>query len=879
MTKNTELQTFLKKHYIQKGQQSTHTRIGDNNLNIKGGNYCIEGDDLLLFQTLYYNEVIKGNKYEFLTETQPKLSGPIYVDLDFRYNMDIETRQHTEETINEIILMYTDEIKKLIHLENNDKFKCYIMEKPNVNLQNEYTKDGIHLLFDIEMDRKIQRELRNNIIKNKEIIELMNELRLINTLDDVFDIGLTTGQNNNQMIGSRKPGNEAYELTGLSEFIYDGTDGELAQLQKSITPELSFDRFRELSTQEPTKTFQYTSLAKKILLQLEIPKSPRSITSLYTEATGNELIDEYTAYGNMINIKAIDDYHIWAKLVWAFCSMGEELKPVALLMSKRSDKFDLDCFEKIWNCATQDGKLSKEYIWGCAKRSNEAEYIKIRLQYNKKTTELWDKMIHSNSDVNIRNVFLELYEKQYICSDKKGKEFYCITDEMIWDNTEDYVITNKLDDIITLLETGKIKLKNKLKMNDPTTEKYKDLQSLIKKYTELIALLGCRPKRKNITAEITDKIVYTQFKNELNKINEWVSVKNNKMLNWKTLETRPRTEDDKFTYYYDAVYKPDITKDEMDYTDNYFKTLFNNNDGTKQIVINILKTIFCGKKMRNMFFYTGSGCNGKSVFFNLLKAIFTGAMSVIGNDVILENKNKSSLNTELEKLETTLFGYITELKEIDELHTTMIKKISGGDPVDCRALFKSNRTIIPTANLSVLTNKMPYFVVEPAILKRMIVIPMNSKFEVNVDFEEEIMSKKDILFTYIMKVGIYTPVLEQEDLTDEMRIAMEEYREDNIKDYLQEFIQKTFKDCEYNNDVALSIKNKTRIKCDQFITEYKAYLKQNGYTKEYDNNVKFIRKMKREYDQDCLRTNNTNYFIGLERIPYNQDENDEYEEE
>jgi phage/plasmid-associated DNA primase len=347
------------------------------------------------------------------------------------------------------------------------------------------------------------------------------------------------------------------------------------------------------------------------------------------------------------------------------------------------------------------------------------------------------------------------------------------------------------------------------------------------------------------------------------------------MLNWKTLETRPRTADDKFTYNYDAIYKKDITQDEMDYANDYFKSLFNNNDGTKQIVINILKTIFCGKKMRNIFFYTGSGCNGKSLLFNVLKSIFTGAMSVIGNDVILENRNKGQLNTELEKLETTLFGYTTELKESDELNTTMIKKISGGDDIDCRALFKTNRTITPTANLSVLTNKMPYFVVEQAILKRMIVVPMNSKFEVNTAFEMEIMSKKDILFTYIMKVGIYTPELNQDNLTDEMKVAMEEYREDNIKDYLQEFIQKTFKDCEYDNDAPLAIKNKTRVKCDTFITEYKAYLKQNGYTKEYDNNVKFIRKMKREYNQECIRTNNINYFIGLERLPYKANEEDE----
>jgi hypothetical protein len=104
---------------------------------------------------------------EYLTEKQPKISGGIYVDLDFRYNTDVDGRQHTNDWINDVVAIYADEIKKLVKFDGGDTFKCFIMEKPNVNPQENYTKDGIHLLFNIEMDRKIQMELRTNIIKNE----------------------------------------------------------------------------------------------------------------------------------------------------------------------------------------------------------------------------------------------------------------------------------------------------------------------------------------------------------------------------------------------------------------------------------------------------------------------------------------------------------------------------------------------------------------------------------------------------------------------------------------------------------------------------------------------------------------------------------------
>jgi hypothetical protein len=125
-------------------------------------------------------------------------------------------------------------------------------------------------------------------------------------------------------------------------------------------------------------------------------------------------------------------------------------------------------------------------------------------------------------------------------------------------------------------------------------------------------------------------------------------------------------------------------------------------------------------------------------------------MDVISNDVLIQKKGgSSSINTELAKLQTTLLGYITELKETDELNTTNVKKISGRDPMDYRGLFNGNKTIIPTTNLCALTNKMPYFEVEKAIMNILVVVPMDNVFEIDPTFEDKMLGKLDLLFTYI----------------------------------------------------------------------------------------------------------------------------------
>ena len=101
----TDLNDFLAKHNAKTtGKQSTHTRIGSTELNIYGGNYNIEKEDLVTFHRLYYENVFTKNRKEYLTESQLKDgTGPILIDFDFRYDYDVSTRLHTIGHIQDII--------------------------------------------------------------------------------------------------------------------------------------------------------------------------------------------------------------------------------------------------------------------------------------------------------------------------------------------------------------------------------------------------------------------------------------------------------------------------------------------------------------------------------------------------------------------------------------------------------------------------------------------------------------------------------------------------------------------------------------------------------------------------------------------------------
>ena len=249
----TDLNEFLAKHCANNNNNSdkiiTHTRIPDKKLNIYGGSYIIPKEELPIFYNLYYDYVFVKKKKEYLTEKQLESKSPMAVDFDFRYVYDdIDSRQHTKEHIQDMILLYLEELKECYLFEQNKPFDIFIFEKPNVNRLDDksVTKDGIHMIIGIQVDFVMQCIIRDKII---EKLPEIWELPLVNTWSSVLDEGISKGTTNWQLFGSRKPENEAYELTQHFVLTYDKADGEFMMDEKKVQDFDLKNNFIKLSVQ------------------------------------------------------------------------------------------------------------------------------------------------------------------------------------------------------------------------------------------------------------------------------------------------------------------------------------------------------------------------------------------------------------------------------------------------------------------------------------------------------------------------------------------------------------------------------------------------------------------------------------------------------
>ena len=88
------------------------------------------------------------------------------VDFDFRYKNTVVSRRH--QSFYHPILIISPYMESLMELcdfpENCDEIKVFIMEKPNVNILPEYTKDGIHLIIGCRVDREVQKKVRKKVL-------------------------------------------------------------------------------------------------------------------------------------------------------------------------------------------------------------------------------------------------------------------------------------------------------------------------------------------------------------------------------------------------------------------------------------------------------------------------------------------------------------------------------------------------------------------------------------------------------------------------------------------------------------------------------------------------------------------------------------------
>lgn len=801
---NDNLTRFLKEHQTKNKKDQprvTHTRIGDVENNIYGGNYIIEGEDEVTLHNLIYTECVRGNRMEYLTEVQRKSEPATWlVDLDFRYNHEVSVRQHTDVWTCGIIGKYLEVMTDYYNVDETP-INIYICEKPQVNrlADGTLTKDGIHLVFCVDIPHKVQLEIRRRMVA--ECDDLLGELPLINDADCVFDKGLSQGGTNWQLLGCRKPTYDKYRVVMIIKAQLDPGDGEwmlgdAVRLQQPITRE----QYGECCVRTKHHRWEPNERGQAVLNPPSATNKPRAVM------VGGDKFEDVLELTRMLkpNRAESGNYEQWRNVGMAIKNiLGEEGRQLFEDWTRTfSSAQRYSEWEAQWEryAGKGEGKITIGSLHYWAKEDSPAEYKARYAEQFKVLTEnsiadAFDYALTQNgTDNSHAKLFAEIYKGKFVCTDyTRGvyQEFKanCLWAENVGGAPIRLLISGAYrDKFVEHMQAMLAEASNE----DAVPEEAEMLKKRIKVVGEMCLELEKVGKKNNIQTSIKDIINDPDFLKDMNKEKNVLPLRGQKVINLQTLEVTQRTENHKYNYECDFDYIPELSEEDEEEIRQYWNDLFLGKEDTIQTVLDIFKSAICGEPLRYIYFLTGTGRNGKSTLFKILLKALGRAIDAIDKKVIVQSKASSNTTTELEKLDKTRIAYASEFDDQqDTLNMVIIKAITGGDPIDCRALYKTNETLIPTANLFVLTNNLPKFKVEQSTTDRIIVIPFGAVFPVDKDYETRMVEKRSQIMSYILKHG---RIRDKFELSEDMRVAGEEYKNDQ-EDPLKDFIaERTVKD-------------------------------------------------------------------------------------
>jgi P4 family phage/plasmid primase-like protien len=744
------LQEFLYSRSTKEKDNCTHTRIGERELGIYGGSYCIPETDKEAFYRIYYDHVFVSGQLEYLTEKQLEV-GPLAIDIDFRYHA--EERLYNQDNIIDFVDILVTELQKLFLIERT--FPVYVFEKPKINVQPSEIKDGIHFIVGISMDRTMREMIRNSLMK--QISSIWEPLAdgLANDWNSIVDERVMLGKTVWQLYGSRKPGNMAYKLTHIYDCRKD-QDGDYELVhQKGDTFNTKL-HLCKLSVQytgyeapmlQQNRITEYEDMRQVKKPKIKIVPHEEPIVH-YTDIRSMSMLDKMLAklIGNTNSDIHSSDYKLreihhytmilpesyygkgsfdkWIRVGWALRNTDFRMFISWVKFSSQATDFSFDQVPSLfaqWCSWNKPGDtLSSRSIMYWARKEVYEKYKKVK----EESIDFYlEEIIHvsKNKDVrqqppaefDIANLLYQKYKDIFVCVSIKNKIWYEYSEQRWIETDSGTNIRNKLSAIngIYGLFSKKLDLLQQEHASvdqtvDPDRHAY--ISRKMARICEISVQLKKTMVKNNVMREACDLFYIKDFMSLLDSKNNILCFSNG-VIDFHTQEFRQGLPED---YTSKSTNIPYVTlstqsKQVIREIEEFMEQLFPVEE-LRNYMWDHAASVLLGKNNNQTFnIYTGGGRNGKSKFVELMSKCLGEYKGTVPVTLITQKRTSiGGTSSEIVQLMGTRYAVMQEPSVGDQINEGIMKEITGGDPIQGRALFKDTVTFIPQFKLVVCTNNL-----------------------------------------------------------------------------------------------------------------------------------------------------------------------------
>lgn len=745
--------SFIKSRSAGNDRPITHTRIGDRDQKIYGGSYHIDSSEEEDFIEAYFKKVFIDGQREYMTEKQLVENGPMLVDIDLRYDTTITKRQHDDDYIVDLIALYLENLGKMLDVQEGTEMNIFVMEKKNVNILEDKTKDGIHVIFGIQVHKAIQLMIRDNIVK--EIASIWEDLPINNSWDQVVDEGIAKGHVNWQMYGSRKPGNDAYLIskhytsTYTSEWSMPAKVSGVFDTRKYINQLSARYTGHEKTTVKDSIRAEFEEaeaiLTRRGKRKLVVNKSDNDVKMILlsgrfdkinNEAMLDKVIDHMLDQSGSADYKLREtheyamalpiayygkgSYDNWIRVGWALANTSAKMFVTWLKMScqancrdtlSKGNKFNWaesvqDMFElwKGFECGGSNGGLSHRSIMYWCKRDAFDKYQEI----HKNTIDFFiDQTTVDATEFDLASVLFNIFKDRFVCVSIRNKCWYeynnhrwteidsgstlrlCISKDM----HHEYL--TRIHDMTTMMQT--------MEQND---SKYEPMRKKTCKLAEIAVSLKKTHQKNNIMREACELFYDKDFFNKLDQ-NPYLLCFSNGVVDFKAKSHRPGQPDDYISKCTNIDYTrlKSVHDPAVERIKKFMEQLFPNKELCGYMWDHLASVLIGTLDNQTFNIYTGSGRNGKSCLVDLMGKVLGDYKGTVPSTLITQKRTSiGSTSSEVVALMGTRYAVMQEPSKGDRINEGVMKEITGGDPIQGRALFKDTVTFIPQFKLVVTTN-------------------------------------------------------------------------------------------------------------------------------------------------------------------------------
>ena len=250
------------------------------------------------------------------------------------------------------------------------------MEKstPVYDKDKKVMKDGLHIIFPyIVSAYEPLFYTRNEILKNKELENMFQELGFTNPYEDIVDEAVIK-RNNWFMYGSCKPGKESYKITDVISYnvkdkilVSNGPEVEQSNLQLvKLFSVFDFDSECICPIKQNT---DFTKVQKKI-------EDKKTSSETRKKIMKNKTSEDLKVIQKLVTIlspKRADNYDDWIRLGWCLHNIDYSLCETWDSFSSQSDKYKEGACQKEWDAMENRG-LRTRFFARWAKRDSPEEY-------------------------------------------------------------------------------------------------------------------------------------------------------------------------------------------------------------------------------------------------------------------------------------------------------------------------------------------------------------------------------------------------------------------------------------------------------------------------------------------------------------------------